>query len=55
MCAIIFAAVTVQFDPAVYNVNEVDQLVILTIVLSIPAAIDLSVDIQTNDGSALGM
>ena len=46
---------TVEFNPITYNVNEEDQLVTLTIVLSNPAAEDVSVSIETNDGSALGI
>ena len=45
---------TVEFNPVTYNVNEEDQLVTLTIVLSNLAAEEVSVSIETNDGSALG-
>ena len=38
-----------------YNVREDDLLVTLTIVLSNPAADEVSVSIETNDGSALGI
>ena len=49
------AVLTVEFNPVTYNVNEEDQLVTLTIVLSNLAAEEVSVSIETNDGSALGI
>ena len=49
------AVLLVEFDPVAYNVREDQPMVTLNIVLSSPAVQDVSVDIQTNDGSALGM
>ena len=48
-----FVVVMINFDPITYNVNEGDTAN-LTVRLSVPSAVQVTVDIATIPGSATG-
>ena len=48
------AALSVQFAPATYSVNEGEQVMFM-VVLSGPADREVTVEFATSDGSATGM
>ena len=48
------AALTVQFQPAVYTVSEGDQAELM-VVLSMAVGMDVTVQLMTVDDSAMGM
>ena len=47
-------AITVEFDPVVYNVNEDNGNAVLTLMASFAASSAYNVTVTTQDGTAVG-
>ena len=54
MYSIVFLVTSVNFSQSAYSVDENDGIVQLTLVLSIPSSSDITIEVFSTDGSAIG-